>query len=111
MISNRIGDVCFMRQDRQIFNRKIKMDMLPRTPVCYGIFKKCAEIDLQELHRIQSKLTGQSKLDKIDMQTALSTFGEHTVFSIFAQSVKFHEQMLQQIQEGEFPEEEQEDES
>jgi hypothetical protein len=45
------------------------------------------------------------------MQTVLCTFNEHTVFSIFANSVKFHEQMLQQVNEQDFLEEEQEDET
>ena len=45
------------------------------------------------------------------MQTALCTFDSHTLFSIFADKVKFHEQMLEQVNDTEFSEEEQEDES
>ena len=41
----------------------------------------------------------------------LCVYRGHSAFSIFAQQVKFHEQMLIQIEEGEFPEEEQPDES
>jgi len=41
----------------------------------------------------------------------LCAFDDHTVFSIFADNVKFHEQVLIQVLEGEFPDEEQEDES
>ena len=37
--------------------------------------------------------------------------GHHTAFSIFGNDVKFHEQMLVQVCEGDFPEEIQEDET
>ena len=58
IITNRNKDICFLSQDRQVFNRRYKFDQTPRNPICLGIFKKYAEIDLQELSRIQSKLTG-----------------------------------------------------
>ena len=79
-------------------------------PVCRGVFKKYAELDLQELKRIASKFKGSAKLDNIDLQTTLCTFKDHTVFSIFSENTKFHQQVLSQVMEEEFPEEEQEDE-
>lgn len=41
----------------------------------------------------------------------MSSFQGHTAFSIFSNEVKFHEQVLIQIQEGDWLDEEQEDES
>lgn len=52
-----------------------------------------------------------AKLDNIDYESLLSKYSSHTAFSIFATSVKFHEQVLTQFTEDEFPEEVQEDES
>lgn len=111
IVTNRNQDICFIRQERRILRRSIKYEDIAHTFICLGVFKKYAEIDLQELARIQSKIANQQKLDNIDMQTALCTFDSHTVFSIFADSVKFHEQMLEQINESEFAEEEQDDET
>ena len=65
---------------------------------------------MQELKRISSKFKGSARLDNIDLQTALCTFKDHTVFSIFSENTKFHQQVLTQVLEEEFPEEEQEDE-
>ena len=56
-------------------------------------------------------MSTQAKLDNIDLQTVMCVFNHHTAFSLFAHSVKFHEQVLTQLNEGEFPPEEQEDET
>ena len=103
--------MCFKMQQRVTFDQDVNLDELAKTPICLGSFKKYAEIDLQELERIQNKLSNQGRLDNIDMQSMLSVYKGHTAFSIFAKEVKFHEQMLIQMQEREFDEEEQEDES
>jgi len=89
--SNRSSDMYYTTQERKVFKRDFKWDKIPRSPVCLGIFKKYAEVDLQELCRIQTKTAGQSKLDNIDLQTTLCTFNQHTIFSLFAHSVKLHE--------------------
>ena len=93
ILSNRKGDIYYMRQDRFSYSQKLIYATIPRTPVCFGLAKKFAEIDLQEILLIQHKLKKQQKFDNIDMETVLSAFDEHTVFSIFSKSTKFHEQI------------------
>ena len=51
------------------------------------------------------------RIDNIDMQSMLSIYKGHSAFSIFAKEVKFHEQLLTQMQETDFEDEEQEDET
>ena len=97
--------------ERTNFDRFLHFDNLPKTPVCWAIFRKHAEVDLQELKRIQDKISKRGRLDDIDLQSVLSTYNGHTAFSIFARENKFHERMLIQMQEGEFEDEMQEDES
>ena len=98
-------------QDRVNYDIQLKFDNLPQTPICLSIFKKYAEVDLIELKRISDKIEKHGRLDNIDFQTILSTFKGHSAFSIFAVEEKFHEQMLIQVQEQEFEEEMQEDET
>ena len=107
IIQNRGKELCFAMQDRENFDRKLdlKKSNLPETAICLGIFKKYAEIDIQELSRIQNKISKHGRLDNIDLQSVLSTYRGHTIFSIFAKETKFHEQMMIQMQEGEFEEE------
>lgn len=109
---NNSQNVCFKMQSRVTFDnvKKEVFDELPKTPICLGIFRKYAEIDIQELERIQNKIS-TGRLDNIDMQSLLSIYKGHSAFSIFAKEVKFHEQVLIQMQETEFEEEEQADES
>lgn len=45
------------------------------------------------------------------MQTVVSLFDGHTIFSIFNEEERLHQQIYSQIDEGEWPDEEQEDES
>ena len=41
-------------------------------------------------------------MPKIDMQTIVSTFEGHTIFSIFQEHIAVYEQILEQMQEHEF---------
>ena len=67
-------------------------------------------MDIRELERIQNKIDNNTKLDNIDYQSMLAYYHGHTLFSIFASEIKFHEQANTQFTEDEFPEEVQEDE-
>ena len=106
--------MCFAMQTRLNLDStltKKDFEKLPQTPICLSIFKKYAEIDLIELKRIQDKIDKHGRLDNIDFQTILGTFKGHSAFSIFSESEKFHEQMLNQVLEDEFEQEMQEDET
>lgn len=81
VLTNRCKDICLYRQDRLLFSDKLvdeetkkKRREQPRPPISKGIFKKFAEVDLQELVRIQDKVSRQARLDNIDFQSILSQF-------------------------------------
>ena len=64
---NRCKELCFAMQDRVNFDYTLVLDDLPKTPICLSIFKKYAEADLMELHRIQEKVEKHGRLDNIDL--------------------------------------------
>jgi len=61
------------------------------------MFRSHAEADIVELQRISDILKNKKRLDNIDIQTALSIFDGHSIFSIFSREEKFHEQILLQL--------------
>ena len=111
IVSNREKSAYFHKQERMIFDKNIDYDSLIKTPVCHNMFRGFAEVDLVELQRIQNILENNRKLDNIDMQTVVSLFDGHTIFSIFNKDERLHQQIYSQIDEGEWPDEEQEDET
>ena len=50
--SNRAGDICVVNQERKVFYRKFDWTNIERNQICLSVFKKYAEVDLQELKRI-----------------------------------------------------------
>ena len=46
IITNRCKDSCLYRQDRLVYSEKPIDKTLAKPPICKGIFKKFAEIDL-----------------------------------------------------------------
>jgi hypothetical protein len=99
--SNRSGEICIINQERKVFLPRFNWSNIERSPVCISVFKKFAEVDLMELLRIEGKTEGrakgQTKLDNIDLQTVMCIFDHHTVFSLFAHSLKFHQQVKLQL--------------
>ena len=89
--SNRNKDLHIISQERKVFKRRFNWKNVVRTNVCLGIFKGYAEVDLQELSRVVKRLKTVNKVSDIDLQTVLSTFRNHTIFSIFNNSVAVHE--------------------
>ena len=108
---NRSKTMCMIKEDRKVFRQSFVWDNYARMNVCKGIFKLYSEADIQELSRIMKRVNDGQRVQNIDLQTALSTFNGHTLFSIFSESVAVHEQLLNQIMEGEFPDEELDDET
>ena len=46
-----------------------------------------AELDLQDLKRINERLASRKKIVDIDKFTILATFGGHTIFSIYHEEI------------------------
>lgn len=88
---NRSKEMCIITQDRKVFRKNFNWADTERNNVCKGVFRMYAEVDLQELARIMKRVVSNNKIQNIDMQTALSTFKGHTMFSIFCNSVSVHE--------------------
>ena len=97
MSSNRSGEICIVSQERKVFLPRFNWDNIEKSPACISVFKKYAEVDLMELQRIRLKTIGQAKIENIDFQTVLSTFNHHTIFSIFAYSLKFHQHIKEKL--------------
>lgn len=110
IIANRDRSNFFYRQERVLIYESDKSKMKMKTP-CVSMFRNHSEIDIVELVRISDVLSKKKRLDDVDMQAVTSMFDCHTVFSIFSNEEKFHEQILTQITEREWPNEVQEDES
>lgn len=70
------------------------------------LYRTFCEIDLGQISKIQHSIKQGSKLDKIDLEAVLSTYEGHTIFSIFFDCMRVYEQILLQLQEEEFPLEE-----
>ena len=68
-------------------------------------------MDINEIKRISNILEKKKRLDDIDLQAANCIYNGHTVFSIFNEYDKMMEQLLTQLDEGEWEPEVQEDES
>ena len=64
-----------------------------------------------ELRALKKILDRRGKIDKIDEQTMTCQYENHTIFSIFHDEVKLHEAILQQLDETDYPDELQEDET
>ena len=50
--------------------------------------------DLIELSRVSKIIKDKKKFDYIDLNTILGMYEGHTIFSIFHDNEKFHEQVL-----------------
>ena len=59
-----------------------------------GSFRKYAEADLIELNRLNNVLKANKRLVNIDFQTAVSMFEGHSIFSIFHDEIKLHEEIF-----------------
>ena len=113
IVCNRNKSACFYSVDRVFFDRLPDKEMkkLKKTPVCSSMFRSYSEVDIVELRAIQKILKNRGKLDKIDFQAMTCQFESHTIFSIFHDEERLHEKILLQIDEGDWPEEMQEDET
>lgn len=69
------------------------------------LFRTFAEVDLQQLYIIFKKIESRQRLDDIDIESVLSTYEGHTIFSIFADQINVFEKILAQLDDMEFPEE------
>jgi len=70
------------------------------------LYRTFSEIDLYELTQISKSVDSHSKIAWIDPQSILCTYEGHTIFSIFFDTIAVYEQIITQLQEMEFPEEE-----
>lgn len=62
MRMNRSKDICICGQERKVFRDNFKWDKMTRNAVCRGIFRMYAEVDMQELCRIQKRVTEKAKI-------------------------------------------------
>ena len=69
------------------------------------LFRTFCEMDLFQLKDISDTLDKRNKLAKIDSNTILTIFEGHTIFSIFWDRIQVFEQILSQLQEEEFEDE------
>lgn len=69
------------------------------------LFRTFSELDLWQIKNISDTLDKRNKLTKIDSNTILTTFEGHTIFSIFWDRIQVFEQILSQLQEEEFEDE------
>ena len=58
------------------------------------LFRTFAEVDLQQLYIIFKKIESRQRLDDIDIESVLSTYEGHTIFSIFADQINVFEKIL-----------------
>jgi hypothetical protein len=70
------------------------------------LYRTFTDIDLNELVQIIKSVEARSKIAQIDPQSFLCTYEGHTIFSIFFDTIAVYEQIITQLQEMEFPEEE-----
>ena len=75
------------------------------------MFRGHAEVDMIELRALKKILDRRGKINNIDQQTMTCQFENHTIFSIFHDEERLHEAILQQLDETEYPDELQEDET
>ena len=69
------------------------------------LYRTFTELDLLELRHINRALRAGLKTHEIDMDTILSTFEGHTIFSIYFDNIQVYEQILEQLDSCDFPEE------
>lgn len=110
MIANRPRDYFIHKIKRKFHNLRGPSDQDVRTPVIGGVFTLHAETDIFELQRIGAIIRQQRKLENIDLQTMTCVFSGHSLFSIFSDDIKLHEQVVEQINETPFPNEQDIDE-
>lgn len=55
------------------------------------LYRTFSEVDLQELSKIQEALDARQKIPDIDLDTILSTYEGHTIFSIFFDNIAVYE--------------------
>ena len=64
------------------------------------LFRTFSEIDLNELLQVCVSL--KKRMPKIDQETIVCTFEGHTIFSIFQEHIAVYEQILSQLKDQEF---------
>ena len=104
IVANRDRSNFLWRQDRVMYEGDISAndENLRRTPPCKAIFRHHCETDINEIYRIKNIMVAKKRLDDIDLQAVNCIYGGHTVFSIFNDYDKMMEQVLTQLDEGEW---------
>jgi len=99
IVSNRDCSSFFLRQDRVLFEDDLATNALKllKTSPCKAIFRPYCEADVNELKRISDVLKNKKRIDNVDLQTAVSVFRSHTMFTIFENEDKLFDQILTQI--------------
>ena len=58
------------------------------------LYRTFAEVDLYDLQMINESIRRGAKLEAIDIETILSTYEGHTIFSIYWEQVDVFEQIV-----------------
>ena len=66
------------------------------------VYRTYSEVDLLEIQDIKNTLEKKEDMIYIDMETILSTYEGHTIFSIFQHYFEVYEKIYSQIREQEF---------
>ena len=67
------------------------------------LFRTFSEIDLEQLNSLIKAIKTRQKLPYIDLEAVLSTYEGHTIFSLFWDQIEVIEQILSQIDQMDFP--------
>ena len=104
--TNDAGNLCFS-QEKRIWRDKRFTGRHGRIQDRYSgmLYRTFTELDLLELRHINRALRAGLKTHQIDIDTILSTFEGHTIFSIYFDNIQVYEQILEQLDAIEFPEE------
>ena len=94
VVCTRDKTACIHRRDIVFYDKNLPLDTYEKNPVCLAMFRSYSEADLIELNRVSKIIKDKKKFDYIDINTILGMYEGHTIFSIFHDNEKFHEQVL-----------------
>ena len=99
LAQNEFSNLSFMRTEDVYTDGTIKKS------ICGTLYRTYSELDLLELQETQDTIEKEKKMRYIDHETIVAIYQGHTIFSIFQNRVRVVEQILSQLEDQEFEEE------
>ena len=102
----RKAEICTNEHSSLIFHRE---QTKKRTIFTGKVYRTCTELDFLELVSVNRFIDRNMKIKEIDPDTILSTFGGHTVFSLYSDEINVFKSIQKQLRKGDYPTQESSD--